>query len=59
MARANPHYDYYNAVSSDVSAILDSSENSIRTAAKGQVKWSESVGVISSAIDAFLDDANS
>ena len=59
MARANPHYDFYNAVSSDVSTILDSSENSIRTAAKGEVKWSESVGVISSAVDAFLEDANS
>lgn len=59
MAKENPHYDFYNAVSSDVSTILSDSENSIRTAAKGSVKWSETLGVINAAIDAYLEDANS
>ena len=58
MAKANPHYDFYTAVSSDVTDILDSNENGIRAASKGQVQWSESVGVIYSAVDAYLADAN-
>ena len=58
MAQANPHYDFYTAVSTDVKDILDSNENGIRAASKGQTQWSESVGVIYSAIDAYLNDAN-
>ena len=58
MAQANPHYDYSNAISTDISDILDTSENSIRVAAKGQTQWSESLGVIYSAIDAYIEDAN-
>ena len=58
LARANPHYDFYNAVSQDVGKILDSSENGIRTATKGQIPWSETVGTISSSIQAYLDEAN-
>ena len=59
MAKANPHYDFYTAVSSDVTSILDSNENGIRAASKGQTQWSESVSAINSAIDAYLADANS
>ena len=59
MAKAHPQYDFYTAVSSNVSDILDNGENGVRTAAKGQVKWSESLGVINAAIDGYLEDANS
>lgn len=58
LARANPHYDFYTAVSSDITSILDSNENGVRAASKGQTQWSESVGVIYSAIDAYLQDFN-
>lgn len=59
MARANPVYDFYTGTSADITAILDSSENGIRTATKGQIQWSETVGTISSAIDAYLAEYNS
>ena len=58
LAQANPHYDFYNAVSTDVSGILDSNENGIRAASKGQTQWSESVSAIYSAIDAYLAEYN-
>lgn len=58
MAKANPHYDFYTAVSTDITSILDSNENGVRAASKGQTQWSESVGVVYSAIDAYLADAN-
>ena len=59
MAQANPHYDFSNAVSSDVSSILDANEpGGIRAAAKGNAKWSESLGVMYSVIDAYVNDAN-
>lgn len=58
MAKENPHYDFYTAVSSDVTTILDSNENGIRATSKGQTQWSESLSVINSAIDAYLADAN-
>ena len=59
MAKEHPQYDFYKSVSSDITDILDSNENGIRAASKGQVKWSESLGIINSTIDAFLEDANS
>lgn len=58
MARANPVYDFYTGTSADVTKILDSSENGIRTATKGQIQWSETVGTIGSAIDAYLAEYN-
>ncbi len=58
MARENPYYDFYNAISSEVSGVLDSNENGIRCASKGIAQWSESVGVINSVIDAYLADYN-
>lgn len=58
MAQANPYFDFYNAVSTDVSTLLDSNENGIRAASKGQTPWSESVSAIYSAIDAFLAQYN-
>ncbi len=60
MAKANTHYDFYNAVSTDVSDILDSNDlGGIRSASKGMNKWSESVGAVYSAIDAYIDEYNS
>ena len=59
IAKANPHYDFYTAVSTDVKDILDSNENGIRAASKGQTPWSESVSAIYSAIDAYLAEYNS
>ncbi len=58
MAQANPVYDFYTSTSADVATILDSSENGIRTATKGQIQWSETLGTISSAIDAYLAEYN-
>lgn len=58
LAQANPHFDFSNAVSADISGILDSNENGIRAASKGQTQWSESLSVIYSAIDAYINDAN-
>lgn len=60
MARANPYYDFYNAVSSDVSGLLDSNDvGGVRSSSKGQYQWSESVGAVYSAIDAYLNEYNS
>ena len=59
LAQANPYYDFFNAVSSDVSGLLDSNENGIRAASKGQTPWSESVSAIYSAVDAYLNEYNS
>lgn len=58
LAKANPHYDFMNAVSSDVSSLLDSNETGIRATSKGQLQWSEIIGMTSSAIDAYLADCN-
>ncbi|MCQ2416496.1 MAG: extracellular solute-binding protein [Oscillospiraceae bacterium] len=58
IAQENPFFDFYLAVSSDVKDILDSNENGIRCASKGIAPWSESLSVIYSAIDAFIEDAN-
>lgn len=58
MAQANPYFDFYNAVSSDVSGLLDEGENSIRVAAKGNTPWSESVSAIYAAVDNFLKKYN-
>ncbi len=58
MAQANPVYDFYTSTSADVATILDSSENGIRTATKGEFQWSETLGTISSAIDAYLAEYN-
>ena len=35
MALANPVFDYYNGISSDVTDILDSSVNGIRATSRG------------------------
>ena len=59
LAKANPHYDFYTAVSTDVTKILDSNETGIRATSKGQLQWSEIVSMSSAAIDAYLEDANS
>jgi len=59
MAQANPYYDFFNAISSDVSGLLDSNENGIRCASKGIAPWSESVSAIYSAVQAYLDEYNS
>ena len=59
IAKANPHYDFYTAVSTDVTKILDSNETGIRATSKGQLQWSEIVSMSSAAIDAYLEDANS
>ena len=58
LAAANPYYDFWNAISSDISDILDSNENGIRAASKGQTPWNESVGAIYSAIDAYIAEIN-
>ena len=58
IAKAHPYYDFYNAVSSDVSKLLDSNETGIRSASKGQIKWSEIVNSTSSALDAYLNNYN-
>ncbi|MBQ5335401.1 MAG: extracellular solute-binding protein [Oscillospiraceae bacterium] len=58
MAAANPYYDFFKAVSTDITDILDSNENGIRSAAKGNLKWSEVVGAIYSTIDAYLKQYN-
>ena len=58
MARENPYYDFYNAVSTEVSKVMDSNENGIRCSSKGIAQWSESLGVINSVIDAYLADYN-
>ncbi|MBR5405483.1 MAG: ABC transporter substrate-binding protein [Oscillospiraceae bacterium] len=58
MARANPQYDFFNAVSTDVSGILDSNETGIGCTSKGALKWSEVVSAVYSTIDAFLNQYN-
>ena len=59
LAKANPHYDFMNSVSSEISTILDSNDaGGIRAASKGQYKWSESVSAAYSAINSFIDQAN-
>ncbi len=58
MANANPHFDFYNGVSSEVSTILDSSElGGVRAPSKG-TPWSECVSAVYAQIDAYLADAN-
>lgn len=60
MAKANPYYDFFNAVSTDVSGILDSNETGIGATTKSAMKkWSEVVGEVYSTIDAFLKQYNS
>ena len=59
LARANPHYDFYTAVSADVTTLLDNNENGVRSASKGIAKWSESLSAIYSAVDAYLNEYNS
>ncbi len=59
MAKENPYYDFYRAVSEDVTDLLDSNEaGGIRAASKGMYQWSESLGAVNAAIDAYLDDYN-
>lgn len=58
LARENPRFEFMNAVSQDVSDILDSNEYGIRAAAKGVSPWNESVTAIYAAVDAYLDEAN-
>lgn len=58
MAQANPYYDFFNAVSTDVSGILDSNETGIGATSKGTLKWSEVVGSVYATIDKFLEQYN-
>lgn len=59
MAKENPFYDFYNAIDQDVSDLLDGNElGGIRAASKGTYQWSESVGVVSPAIDQYLSEYN-
>lgn len=59
LARANTHFDFYNAVSADVTQLLDSNDlGGIRSAAKGTYKWSESVSAAYSVIDSYLEEYN-
>lgn len=59
LAKANPHYDFFNAVSSDISNILDSNEaGGIRATSKGQYQWNECVSAASSVIDSYLEEYN-
>ena len=59
MAKENPRYDFFNAISKDVSDLLDSNElGGIRSASKGSYQWSESVSAVAPAIDAYLDEYN-
>ena len=56
LARENPVFDFYNAVSTDISLILDSQEYGIRASANG-VPWSETLDSISNTIDKLIDEA--
>ncbi|MBR6107627.1 MAG: extracellular solute-binding protein [Oscillospiraceae bacterium] len=58
MAKENPYYDFYNAISTEVSSIMDSNENGIRCTSKGIAPWSESIGVIYNVVDNYLNDYN-
>ena len=58
MANANPYYDVYNAVSQDVSDIIDDRATGVRAACMGETPWNESLSAIYSAIDAFINEYN-
>ena len=57
MALANPVFDYYNGISSDVTDILDSSVNGIRATSRG-TPWNESVNAIYDQTQNFIDEVN-
>lgn len=57
MALANPVFDYYNGISSDVTDILDSSVNGIRATSRG-IPWNESVNAIYDQTQNFIDEVN-
>ncbi len=57
MALEHPIFDFYTGVTKDVTSILDSNENGIRSASKG-TPWSESVAAIYTQIDAMLKEVN-
>ena len=57
MALANPIFDYYNGISSDVTDILDSSVNGIRATSRG-IPWNESVNAIYDQTQNFIDEVN-
>ncbi len=57
IALANPVIDFKDAVSSDLTSILDSSENGVRAASRG-TPWSESLAAIQSAVDTMVSEAN-
>ena len=58
IAKAHPYFDFYTAVSSDVTKLLDSNETGIRGASKGKIQWSEIVASTSSALDAYINKYN-
>lgn len=58
MAIANPVFDFYTGVSSDITDTLDSGEYGIRASLQGGVSWAETVSACYSVIDALIQDAN-
>lgn len=58
LAVANPKFDFYPGVSSDITDTLDSGEYGIRASLQGGVSWAETVSACYSVMDALIKDAN-
>ena len=58
LAIANPVFDFYNAVSTKMSSILDTAETGIRGSLQGGISWAETVAGCYEAIDKMVKETN-